>query len=398
MAISTETKVGFFFLLTLVALGVLIEVVEDWNPFEKRTPYHTFFGSSIGLKTGDPVRMAGVDVGKIRAITLEEGRVRVDFQIRQETVLKADSLARIRSTNLLGGQFLGLDFGSSTSAPLPPGSRVASEEGTSIDQLVANFDRNATRVLRELSRLAEGPMTNTMARMESVVTKVDEGQGMLGRMVNDPALYEELTAAVKDLKTTLYRLNNGGGTLGRLLNDPTLYDEAQTAMANLRLISDRLRSGEGTLGRLLADDKLYEEASAGFSQLRAIAAKANEGEGTLGKLVNDPALYDEMRSAMTRINSIAVQNRQRRRHHWSPDQRGRCLSGCQNHPAQSGKDGGRHERFRSIVGSRCRPRYALLARRMKNAHLRRCPHPSSTTYLPVRLFPQDFVRLASGHF
>jgi phospholipid/cholesterol/gamma-HCH transport system substrate-binding protein len=306
MAISTEKKVGFFFLLTLLALGVLIEVVEDWNPFEKRERYHAYFQSSVGLQPGDPVRMAGVDVGKVGKITLEDGRVRIDFHVQRGTLLKTDSVAGIRRTNLLGGQFLGLDFGSPESPELPPGSQVKSEEGLSIDQLLANFDRNVARVMSEVSGLVQGPMTETMQRMQSIVTKVDEGEGTLGRIINDPTVYNDLTVAVNDLKGIIRRVDQGEGSLGRLINDPAFYEEARLTASNLREISDRLRKGEGTLGQLIVDDQLYEDAAAALVEIRAIAGKANKGEGTLGKLVNDPALYDEMRGAMARVNSIAA--------------------------------------------------------------------------------------------
>ena len=65
MKINTEQKVGLFFIVALIALAVMIELVEDWQPFEKQSKYHTYFTSAVGLKVGDPVRMAGVEVGKI---------------------------------------------------------------------------------------------------------------------------------------------------------------------------------------------------------------------------------------------------------------------------------------------------------------------------------------------
>ena len=306
MAISTEKKVGLFFLLTLIALGVLIEVVEDWNPFEKRVQYHTYFQSITGLQPGDPVRMAGVDVGKVEEIVLENGRVRVNFQVQRETLVKTDSIAGIRRTNLLGGQFLGLDFGSATSAQLPPGAQVKSVESIGIDELLGNFDRNVGRIMEEISALVQGPMTGTIVRMQSVVTKIDEGEGSLGRIINDPQVYIDLTAAIGDLRDIITRLNQGDGTLGRLIVDPTLYEEAHLTVSNLRQISDRLRNGEGTLGHLLVDDKAYVDAADALAQIREIAAKANNGDGTLGKLINNPALYDEMHAAMARVNSIAA--------------------------------------------------------------------------------------------
>ena len=70
MAVSTEQKVGLFFLATLILLAVMIELVEDWRPFEDQYQYVSYFNYAVGLKVGDPVRIAGVDVGKVKKISI----------------------------------------------------------------------------------------------------------------------------------------------------------------------------------------------------------------------------------------------------------------------------------------------------------------------------------------
>lgn len=308
MALTTEKKVGIFFLVTIIALGVMIEFVEDWHPFEKRHEYRAYFDAAVGIKLGDPVRMAGVEVGKIRAIGIEGNKVRIDFVVVDGTRIREDSVAKIRQTNLLGGQFLGLDFGTEQSPLLPPGSTVQSREGANVDELISNLDRNQERVFGSLGEMLEEsrePLVASVTRLESITRKIDLGEGTLGRMVNDPVLYEEVQAAATDLKAILGRIERGEGSLGRLLHDPALYDDAARSVANLREISDKVRAGEGSVGRLFTDDALYANANDALANIRDVSAKANSGNGTLGRLVNDGALYEETRGAMSRVNSIA---------------------------------------------------------------------------------------------
>jgi len=308
MSLNTEKKVGFFFLLALLALGVMIEFVEDWNPFEVRHKYNAYFNAAVGIKAGDPVRLAGVDVGKITMIAIEDSRVRIDFYVIAGTAIKEDSVAVIRQSNLLGGQFLGLDFGSEQSPLLASGSTVRSREGVNIDQLIANLDRNQEKILGTFGDMIEetrAPLVETVAHLESISRKVDEGEGTLGRLVNDPQLYDSVQSSADDLRAILARLERGEGTLGLLLHDPDLYSDASRTVANLREISDRVKAGEGSVGRLFADDSLYGNANDALANIRQISDKANQGQGTLGRLVNDDALYDETRSAMSRVSSIA---------------------------------------------------------------------------------------------
>jgi len=228
MAISIEQKVGLFFLSALILLAVMIELVEDWRPFEEQYAYFSHFSYSVGLKVGDPVRIAGVNAGKVQKISIDGHNVRVDFFVNRKDSIRKDTLAQIRQTNMLGGVFLGLDFGSPEAGLLPPGSEVMTQDATNIDQLVTNIDRNQERVLRPLGDMVEEsrePLIEAITRLERIVTKIDNGEGSLGRLVNNPVLYDEMTTMSARLNLLLARLEAGEGTLGKLIADPSLYAE-----------------------------------------------------------------------------------------------------------------------------------------------------------------------------
>ena len=308
MVVSTEQKVGLFFLVSLIVLGVLIELVEEWRPLEKQYAYRAYFRSAVGLKVGDPVRVAGVDAGKVRNIGLEDSRVRIDFYVNDVNVVRDDSLAQIRQTNLLGGVFLGLDFGSLDRPVLPVDSEVRTQEGTNIDQLISNIDRNQDRVLKPLGDLVEDsrePMAEAIRRLERIATKIDEGQGTVGLLVNDPGLYDQLSTLSSRLDRLLVRLEDGEGTLGRLLSDPSLYDNLNRTASNFNDITEQVKSGKGTLGKLVNDERLYADSADAMTNVRTVTDKVVSGEGTLGKLVSDDELYREVREGAGRINSIA---------------------------------------------------------------------------------------------
>lgn len=309
MSITVEQKVGLFFLAALIVLAVMIELVQDWQPFVDKHAYQANFKSAVGLKVGDPVRVAGVDVGKVSGIGIEDHKVRVDFHVNRQDLVRGDTQAQIRQTNMLGGTFLGLDFGSEQSPIVPPGSKVRAVEGANIDQLISNLDRNQDRVLRPLGDLVDQsrePLAEVINRLEQIVIKIDEGEGTLGRLVNNPSLYDEMASMSVRLNHLLGQLEKGEGTLGKLLEDPALYDSLNHSMVSLAELTDQLKAGKGTLGKLLTDDRLYDEASGAFATLNTVAGKVGRGEGTLGKMVNDEALYKNATDSLARINSIAA--------------------------------------------------------------------------------------------
>ena len=309
MALSNEIKVGIFFLAALVLLGIVIEFVEGWSPFEKKDAYHAFFVSAVGIRPGDPVRLSGVEVGKIKSIGIDESRVRVDFTVLTGTAIRADSTAAIQQTNFLGGYFLGISFGTSQSPLLAPGSPVPTDEAVSINQLISNLNRNQEKVLGELGNLLQdtrATFSDSIKRLNTIVTKIDTGEGTLGKLINDPQLYDELHGSLSGINKVMGRLLKGEGTIGRLLEDPALYEDAKKTFANFRDISEKMARGKGTIGRLLGDEQLARQTTETFESLAEFTKKLNSSKGTLGRLMNDPQLYDDAKVTMERFKSIAV--------------------------------------------------------------------------------------------
>jgi phospholipid/cholesterol/gamma-HCH transport system substrate-binding protein len=325
MAMSLEKKVGFFFIAGLVLLGVMLELGEKWNPFEEAIPYKTYLSSTTGLKLGDPVRLAGVEVGKITKIAIADSRVEVNFEVKPGTAIKADSVATIRLTNLLGGQFLGISFGSPTAPVLPPGSAVKSREIANIDIIVDNVSDltkdakvlikdltvNQREVFQKIASILDenrGNLRGAIENMNSITTKMDRGQGSLALLLNDKSLYHNTNELATSMKNVTAKIEKGEGSLGKFVNDDAFYLDAKGAVANLndgakdiKEITAKINRGEGSVGKLVNDESLYNELKDASKNVGELARKINQGEGTLGKLVNDDTLYRDTTAAMKKL-------------------------------------------------------------------------------------------------
>jgi len=322
LALSVEKKVGMFFVFGLIILGVLLEIGEKWNPFERNIPYKTYLTSITGLKVGDPVRLAGVDVGKITDISILTDKIQIDFEVKPGTRIKTDTVAGLRLTNLLGGQFLGLSFGSPQAELLPPGSTVAGKDVSNIDiivdnlsdvikdakSLVINLNKNQEEVLQKVSNILDdnrGNLKGAISNINSISQKLDRGDGSLALLLNDRQLYSDASSAVASFKGVAGKIERGEGTLGKLVNDDTFYRDASAVVADLRVgvkdlnsgmrdvkdIAAKINSGEGTIGKLVQDEALYSELRDASQSIKEIAQKINSGQGTLGRLVNEDHLY-----------------------------------------------------------------------------------------------------------
>ena len=315
MAVSLEKKVGFFFLVGIIVFGIMLEVGEKWNPFEKKITYNTFLASVTGLKVGDPVRLAGVDVGRISKIDIINGKIRIDFVVKPGTAIKTDTVASLRLTNLLGGQFLGLSFGSPAAPLLPPGGTVKGRDVSNIDAIVDNvgeltkearvfiddLNKNQKEVMGKISSFLDesrGDFQGAMKNLNSITAKFDRGEGSLAMLLNDKSLYRNATDATTSLKTIAGKIDRGEGTIGKLVNDDTLYTDAKSTfsdikdgMKDVKEIAGKINRGEGTMGKLVNDESFFTEVRDASRNIKEITRKINEGEGTLGKLVNEDKLY-----------------------------------------------------------------------------------------------------------
>ncbi len=336
MAHSTERKVGLFFVLSLLLLGAMLEIGEKWHPFDKRTPYKTYLSTVTGLKVGDPVRLAGVNVGKINSISVLDSNVEIIFEVAPGTKIKTDTVASLRLTNLLGGQFLSLSFGSPGADALEAGKIVKGKDSANIDvivdtvsdavkdakTLITSLNKNQNEVMKKISTILDDNRANladSIANFKNITAKIDNGEGSLALLLNDNKLYSTLSSAGESINSLSTKLDKGEGTLGKLINDPSLYNDMKIVIGDvkdgavnmnagfkeIREVAEKINRGEGTLGKFVKDDSVYTDIKETSKNLNEISRKINSGEGTLGKLINEDKLYRDTTATMKKVEKAA---------------------------------------------------------------------------------------------
>jgi phospholipid/cholesterol/gamma-HCH transport system substrate-binding protein len=82
---------------------------------------------------------------------------------------------------------------------------------------------------------------NTITRLEAVVTRLDKGEGSLGKLSVDPALYNNLNQVSANLKPITAHVSQGQGTVGKLFKDQELYDNSNKVMKEVLLLVQDIR-------------------------------------------------------------------------------------------------------------------------------------------------------------
>ena len=114
---TLETRLGLFFALVVIAAFLLFELIGGGALFARGREVRAQFASARDLKVGDPVKLAGVSVGRVRSVKLAGSKVEVVMAVDPAAEVRTDSVATVQFTGLMGQNFVALTFGSEA-APL----------------------------------------------------------------------------------------------------------------------------------------------------------------------------------------------------------------------------------------------------------------------------------------
>lgn len=162
-------RVALFTVICLVFTFTLIAVFGQLR-FEDRTGYQATFTNISGLKSGNFVRIAGVEVGKVGDLTLHrDGTVTVGFAVDKGVRLTEGTKAVVRYENLIGDRYLALEEGPGPPRRLPPGATIPlarTSPALDIDALIGGF--------RPLFRALDPDQVNALSGQ---LLRIFQGQG-----------------------------------------------------------------------------------------------------------------------------------------------------------------------------------------------------------------------------
>ena len=167
--IRAAIRVALFSVMCLIFMFILITVFGQFR-FDSRASYSAIFSNVSGLKGGNFVRIAGVEVGKVKDMTLhKDGTVTVDFAIDKGLQLTQGTRAVVRYENLIGDRYLSLEEGAGSVRKLLPGQTIPLDRTSpalDVDALIGGF--------RPLFRALDPDQVNALSGQ---LLRVFQGQG-----------------------------------------------------------------------------------------------------------------------------------------------------------------------------------------------------------------------------
>ncbi len=248
-----NAKLGIFIFLGSVLLVVLIFLLGNKDQlFASTFTIKAQFKNTEGLRNGASVRFGGIDVGAVKEIKIlddNSGRVEVIMRIKEDIrkYVKKDSRASIETEGLVGNKVVMLTMGSIDAEEIMDNGRILSKEPLSFADIIEE-----TQGIMAYTK----DMTKNMAE---IVSKVNQGEGTLGRIINDDKLYvaatnltntadRNLNSISEDMKDVMVLFDNlGTGVKDVVTNINQIVSRIDTV---LRDVSE----GKGLLGSLVSDN------------------------------------------------------------------------------------------------------------------------------------------------
>ncbi|MGH7724882.1 MAG: MlaD family protein [Candidatus Eiseniibacteriota bacterium] len=285
-----ELRLG---LLIFVALALFLwaSIQGGTNLFKKTYTLHSTFPNVQGVVSGAPIWFQGVEVGTVKSLDFarsgDSSHVAVTLTVGERVwpFIRRDSRVRIQALNVFGEKFMEVTPGDSRAPAVRNGDTLRSEPPTDLAEVLAR----GQKIVEMLD--------STMTELNVAVKRIRRGEGTLGRLTASDELYTSLNSTVRQVQslalhvdesqtamrrslvsvaTTLdtlgKRIERGEGSLGLLAKDPALYRNLSGATARLDTTLARIERGEGNLGKLSRDEALYRNLEQSLGRLDKLMA------------------------------------------------------------------------------------------------------------------------------
>jgi phospholipid/cholesterol/gamma-HCH transport system substrate-binding protein len=295
---SREFKAGVVVILAAAVLYWGISFLKGSDLFEHGTEVYAVYDNTEGITKSQNVTLNGFSVGKVSDVYFHpnnSGKIVVKMNITTDYPITANSIAEIRSADLLGAKEIAL--------VLEKGSVLIESGDTLRSSIEASLSESINKEVLPVKVKAE----KLLASLDSTVNILT---GFLGGEMQE------------EFRTSFDNVNRSISNLGTITDEISLYmsenrEALGSATQNLERLTDMLNENRDELDRVFNNlaniSDTLARANAGEAmrslsktakRLDAITSNIEAGEGTLGKLVANDSLYNEVNHAVLSLDKL----------------------------------------------------------------------------------------------
>lgn len=255
---STAIKLAIFTVFTIFITFALAGIIGKLSPFDNTYLVKAVFTDATGILNGDPVKIAGVDVGKVVSFEVTGGEAVITMELTGAADLPDNVIAEIKFRNLLGQRIVNLaEPEEPSSTPLEPGGTIPVENTRPALDLSVVFNN-----LRPLIQSTNPEEINLVSRAVLEVFKGREGDvakilGNLGEVTQELAAKDQrLARLVTNLDELTAVLNGEANSIrGGISRFGELMESLAQTTPTIERVVDQLDDASTRFGDIIARNR-----------------------------------------------------------------------------------------------------------------------------------------------
>lgn len=281
--------VGGILIFALIAMLYASFTGGGTSIFDTKKTFSAYFRNVNGLLAGSPVWMSGVEVGnvkKVEFVNLDSNRqVMVSCRVKETVwpMLTPGCAVQLGTIGFLGDRYVEIVPG--------PGGIPPIDEGA----VVPTLDIGSAPAMFKAGEAALGRAGDVVGNIDSLLSRINRGEGMLGKLARDSMLHDETVRLLARLSSLTAELQ---------VSQKRIVASIEEMSRSVGDISRDVAESKGTIGKLVNDSSLYTNLAQATARLDTLVTKVNGREGSLGLMVNDTVMYSEMASLLARMNNL----------------------------------------------------------------------------------------------
>ncbi|MGO4917967.1 MlaD family protein [Maribacter spongiicola] len=280
-------RLGIFVVLgTILLLFAAYLIGNRQNMFSKTFEITAVFKNATGLQNGNNVRFSGINVGTVNGINMINDttiQVRMVIQDNMRQHIKKNAIASIGTNGLVGSMLINIIPGLGTSSLISPGDELLSSNKIGTQDMMSTLsitNENAALLTADLLKISK-TLTN--------------GQGTLGRLLNDTLMANDLHKTLVNLKNTSHKANSTITHLNDIVGQLNFKESVADILFNDTISGEKIKN---VIQNLETTSSEIDEMS---KNLNLIISEINHGQGAISYLAKDSLFVNQLEKSMENI-------------------------------------------------------------------------------------------------
>ena len=294
MKIKNETKVGVLASFAIALLIIGYNFLKGNSIFSRETVLFARYSQVDGLGVSKPVLINGFQIGRVDKLELQpNGTIIATLKINNKYDIPYNTIARLESTDLLGGKAIVMDLGNST------------EYAKDGDTLNANVEKGLMEAVQPVQKKAE----LIISKMDSILTSVNS--------ILNPNFQKNVDKSFTSIASTLGELEATSKKVDALVGSES--SKLSNILSNVEAITVNFKNNGAKIDAILKNlnevtDKAaalnfkttIDNANKAVADLQEMVSGIKNGKGSLGQLLNDTKLSDNLNNASKNLDNLLI--------------------------------------------------------------------------------------------